>query len=125
MPTFYSVAVNIMAYDLFGATVLADIQQTVDIASGVITIDNPIRRLIKADTEGAAASDDLDTISGGYTGQVISIYSTNSGRDIVCKDGTGNLKLAGDITLSHPDDRLVIEYDGTNWYQVSFADNGV
>lgn len=114
-----------MAYDIYGTTILSDIEQSTTIASGIVTIDNPIRRFLQVDTEGSAATDDLDTINGGYVGQSITIYSTATSRDIVCKDGTGNLKLAGDITLSHPDDRLVLEYDGTNWYQVSFADNGV
>ena len=116
---------GLMAYDIVNTVDLSDIRQQVTIASGVVAIDNPIRRIVRVDTEGSAASDDLDTINGGYIGQQIQVMSTNTSRDITCKDGTGNLRLSGDRVLSQPEDVLSIWYDGTVWYEMSFADNNV
>lgn len=103
---------------------LTVIRQAATIASGVVTIDNPLRQILRVDTESAAATDDLDTINGGYAGQVIKVVTTSSARDVVAKDGTGNLKLGGDRTLSNAEDVLTLYYDGTNWFEQSFADNG-
>lgn len=114
---------GLMAYDIVNTVDLTDIRQQVTIASGIVAIDNPIRRVLRVDTEGSAASDDLDTINGGYIGQQIQVMSTNTSRDITCKDGTGNLRLSGDRVLSQPEDVLTMWYDGSVWYEISFADN--
>lgn len=90
------------------------------IAAGVVTAT---RNYHPIDTEGAAATDDLTTINGGYTGQILVLRAANSSRDVVCKDGTGNLQLAGDFTLTNIQDRIVLLFDGSNWVELSRSDN--
>jgi hypothetical protein len=113
-----------MAYDIYGTTTISDILQSITIASDTVTLSNPIVRILKVDTEAAAAADDLSTISGGYVGQEIIVMINNSARDVTCKDGVGNLKLGADRVLNNVEDTLKLIFDGTSWYELSFADNG-
>lgn len=100
-------------------------RQQVTIVEGSVTLTSVNVRDVRLDTEAASATDDLSTINGGSTlGQTITLYTTVTSRDVVVKDGVGNLRLAGDRTLSHPEDRLTLRFDGTNWFEVAFADNG-
>ena len=94
---------------------------TLTIATGAVTITTSFHAI---DTEAAGATDDLDTINGGQTGQVLYIHAANGARDVVAKDGTGNLKLAGDFTLNNTEDALTLIYDGSNWLELSRSDNG-
>lgn len=70
------------------------------IASGVVT---PLRyaaiTIVNIDTEGAAASDTLDTITTTEynTGDIIIFRGANAGRVVTFSDGSGNLLLANDI----------------------------
>lgn len=92
------------------------------IASDAVTIqstDAPVR----VDTEASAATDDLATINGGVARQIIILRSTSVSRDITVKDAVGNIRLPGDFVLSHPEDRLMLIYDGTNWCQLTSSDN--
>ena len=94
---------------------------TLTIASGAVAATTSFHAI---DTESAGASDDLDTITGGQTGQVLYIHAANGARDVVAKDGTGNLKLAGDFTMNNTEDVLTLIYDGANWLELSRSDNG-
>lgn len=111
------VSTNFSSFDLLAV----NLTSTLTIASGVITVTGSHH---KVDTEAAAASDDLDTISGGVTDRVLILRSTDSARTVVAKDGTGNLNLAGDFSMDNVDDRLLLQYDGTNWIEISRSDNG-
>ena len=92
------------------------------IATGVVA--RPNASLFSISTEAAAATDDLVTITGGTaTGEIIILQAANSSQSVVAKDGTGNLRLAGDFTLDHAQDRLMLIYDGTNWCELSRSDN--
>lgn len=95
---------------------------TLTIATGAVTAT---RNYHPIDTEAAAATDDLDTISGGYTGQILVLRAANSSRDVVCKDGTGNLQLSADFTLTNIQDRITLIFDGTNWCELARSDNAV
>jgi hypothetical protein len=88
---------------------------TLTIASGVVTATHSRHAI---DTEAAGATDDLDTVSGGSAGQILIVSAANSSRDVVLKDGTGNLKLASDCTLAHANDRIVLISDGTNFCEL-------
>ena len=90
------------------------------IASGAVTVTQGFHTI---DTESDAATDDLDTINGGLTGDVIVLKSAADARDPTLKDGTGNLALAGDFTLSDTDDTIMLIYDGTSWCEISRSDN--
>lgn len=87
------------------------------IASGAVTVTSSMHRV---DTEAAASSDDLDTINLGgtppYDNMLLIIASQNSGRSVVVKHGTGNIRTrsGGDITLSNRTQRLMLLYDTTD-----------
>ena len=97
-----------------------DPAEELTIASGAITVTG---KLHNVDTESDASTDDLDTINGGVVGQIVILRAADDGRTIVCKDGTGNLKLSGDFSLTHTEDGIVLIYDGSNWIELSTANN--
>lgn len=78
------------------------------IASGIIT---PVAFVHTIDTEGAASSDNLTTISGGADGQFLVISPVNSSRDVIV-DNTGNIYIHGSasITLSDTSTTLLLVY---------------
>ena len=94
------------------------------IATGAITLTNNSSSYV-IDTEGAAATDDLDTISGGQDGQVIILNSANAARNVVVKHNTGNIynPNAFDITLDLTTDLVVLRYNSTavKWIIVSVS----
>ncbi len=94
--------------------------EAVTIASGAVTVS---QSYVAVDTESAAASDDLETINGGSEGQLLVVCSTDDGRDVVLKDGLGNLSLAGDMTLVTTRDRITLLHDGTRWIELSRSSN--
>ena len=75
------------------------------------------------DTEGGAATDDLDTINGGSDGDILIISSTDAARDITIKHATGNILLSpsNDATISGTGDKITLQYDGSSWQQISRA----
>lgn len=99
---------------LLGALILPEGPElTID--TGEITVGNFSRYAV--DTEGDAASDDVDTINGGVDGQVCRFKAADSARTVVWKDGTGNLSLNGDFSEDDAADRIVLEKDGATWYE--------
>ena len=92
------------------------------IASGVVTLPHGGNGVYILDTEGGAATDDLDTINGGILGQQITIGQTAGAKDIVVKDNTGNLRLAGDFTMNNLQDNITLYYNGSNWVEIARAD---
>jgi hypothetical protein len=42
---------------------------------------------------------------------------------VVCKDGTGNLRLAGDFTLTNVQDTIVLLRVGSDWFELCRSDN--
>ena len=94
---------------------------TLTIATGAVTATQ-MSHLI--DTESAAASDDLDTISGGSADERIVIRAANTARTVVIKHGTGNIQTstAADVSLDNTEKIVELFYDGTNW--IMFGDGG-
>lgn len=90
------------------------------IASGAVTAVSSYHIL---DTEGDAASDDLDTINGGADYAFLVLHTASNSRVVTAKDGTGNLSLAGDFAMSSISDRLLLLYTGGTWVEVSRSDN--
>jgi hypothetical protein len=77
------------------------------------------------DTEGAASTDDLDTINGGADGDILILSTLNSARDVVVKHGTGNIFLgsSADKTLNTLSDSIMLRNrGGSSWYQIGFTD---
>jgi len=105
--------------------------QAATIASGVISPRANARYII-VDTEGAAASDDLDTITATASGSNlfeigdrIIIQASSSSRTVVAKDATGNLQLAGDFTMDNNQDTLELVFSTSSvWREVGRSDNG-
>lgn len=89
------------------------------IVGGVVTATTPDLVL---DTEGGAASDDLDTIDGGVYGQIIRVSAASNARTVVLKDGVGNLVLSGDITLDNSQDMVLLIRYGS-WVQLAPVSN--
>lgn len=92
------------------------------IASGVINIPSGAVE-ITVDTEGAAATDDLDNITGGTLGDIVIFRSQSSTRDITFKDAIGNMRLAGDFILDNTNDRITLIRTGTGWDEISRSNN--
>lgn len=90
------------------------------IAAGVVTITQAAHTI---DTEADAASDDLDTISGGTADQVIYLRASNAARTVVLKHNTGNLFLpyGKDISLAESTDQVQLYYNGAKWTVVGFG----
>jgi hypothetical protein len=80
------------------------------IASGAVTVTRGFHTI---DTEGDAASDDLDTINGGEDGAVLVIRPVHTDRTVVVKHNTGNIVLqsGADITLDDSTDKCTLIYD--------------
>jgi len=79
----------------------------------------------RVETQGAAATDDLDSIDGGTEGDLIILTAQNDAHTVVVKDTTGNLRLAGaDMSLDSADDTITLLYDGTNWLEMARSNNG-
>ena len=92
------------------------------IASGAIAIS--AGNVVNVDTESDASTDDLDTISGGYTGQVLTVRGTSSSRVVTAIEG-GNLQLAGSASFAFTTAlyTLTLIYNGTNWIELSRSAN--
>lgn len=93
------------------------------ISAGVVTATRSRHTI---DTQSDAASDDLDTISGGTDGDVLVLRPAVPSRTVVCKDGTGNLSLEGDFSMNSTADVLELMYDGSlsAWVERSRSNNG-
>ena len=91
----------------------------ITISSGAITITAANRH--RVDTESAAATDDLDTINGGYEGQVLSLSQVSNVRDVTYKHGTGNLELAGgaDFVGTTSASTIILRLIGSTWYELA------
>lgn len=95
---------------------------TLTIASGVILVSESVHSV---DTEGAAITDDLDTINTTTVGdgQIVVLSAENNGRTVVLKDNTGNLRLAGDFSMDHSRDRITLIRRVNTWYELCRSDN--
>ncbi len=90
------------------------------IASGVITVTGSYHRV---DTQSDASSDDLDTINGGTDGDILVLRAINSLRTVVMKDGVDNLRLAGDFSLDHVGDTIMLIFYDSTWNELSRSGN--
>ena len=90
------------------------------IATGEITVTQSRHTV---DTEGDAASDDLDTINGGSEGDILILAAISNARTVVVKDSTGNITTAGDFSLDNGADRIMLVRGATNWRELSRSDN--
>lgn len=96
---------NLKALTFYAATELTISGDTMTVTQAVHTIDG----------EGNS-SDDLATISGGGSQEIILLIPENAARDITLKHGTGNILISNDTDYTIPDNGMVLMlYDGANW----------
>lgn len=96
-----------------------------EVSGGVISV-LPSYKFANVDTEGAAATDNLNGINGGTPGQVLVLQSTNTvTRDVTVKHGINNIELSGgaDFTLADTQDTITLVYNGSNWCEIARSDN--
>lgn len=109
-----------------GGAITAGASTSLTIASGAVTLPSVLTTTglleVILDTEGGAASDDLDTIN--ITGTVnwpleLLLRTTAGTRDVVVKHGTGNIFLGtlADHTLTSKNVRARLYRSGSNWFE--------
>lgn len=101
-------------YNLGAATELT-------IVTGAITATQSYHTV---DTEADAATDDLDTISGGAEGDVLVVRAIDSARTVSVTEAGNILLTATPFALDNVEDTLTLLNDGTNWMEISRSDNG-
>ena len=89
------------------------------IAAGIIAVTN-VGSSYSIDTEGASASDDLDTINGGADGDILYLRNTNDARNVVLKHATGNIWNPNltNTTLDVTTDLVCLRYSSVLGYWV-------
>lgn len=90
------------------------------------TVSAPSNRqfdLALVEIPDASPSADIHTVAPGITGQQMVFRSASSAVSLTFLDHVGNLRLAGDCTLSKTDDILHLLAIGTSWYELSRSDN--
>jgi len=107
---------------LFGsAFVHVKASSELTIASGVVTAGQTFHSI---DVE-TGSTDDLNTINGGGDGDIIIIKAEHDDRTVVVKDGTGNLRTAGDFSMNNSTDTMMlINSGGSTWLELSRSNNG-
>ena len=122
---------------IYGPVIVAGIEQ---MTRGFLQFGQPLTYTIAAgaisvlgtncviDTEGGAGTDDLNTITvptGTPDGTIVSLRSASPSRDPTVKNGTGNIALGADRTLTSPTDSVLLCYRlATNdFVGVAFSDN--
>lgn len=86
----------------------------ITISSGAVTVTRTHHRI---DTEGNAASDDLETINGGAQGDVLYIRLENAARTVTFKHNTGNIYIPSGLDYALTDANIAIElfFTGAKW----------
>jgi hypothetical protein len=74
-------------------------------------------------TEGAAATDDLDTITPATNtprGHIIVLSDNSSAQDVTVKHNTGNIILAGgaDFAMANTSAKIALQWSGTKWQEL-------
>jgi len=120
-------------YKISGINLKVDMSGTESdtIVAGEIVLSNyEPNDLITVDTEGAAASDNLDTILGGHDGQIIILQAANSAHTVVIRDNAvsgGNIITAGaaSFSLDNAKDKWMGVITDGRVDEISRSNNGV
>ncbi len=90
------------------------------IAAGVVTATRSFHNI---DTQDDDPSDELNTVNGGVEGDRLLLRAANNARTVVCKDGGGNLLMAGDFSIDATHDLIEFIKIGSSWVELSRSDN--
>jgi hypothetical protein len=93
--------------------------EALTIAADAITVG----RSFAAVQSESGTSDDLATVNGGFSGALLVLAGT-AGHTVTVKDGTGNLKMAGDCVLDTVEDTITFIKRGTDWLELCRSNNG-
>ncbi len=87
------------------------------ISGGAVT---PTQAFHLIDTEGAAATDNLDTITPSAEVSVLILRTLSAAREVVVRHGVDNIYLAGgeDLVLDSNDKALLLVRYGNDWFDV-------
>lgn len=97
------------------------------ISGGVITISDDADGRYTVDTEGAAASDDLDSIAGDMSaGRVVVLFPLDGSHTVVVKHSASiSLNAATDFTMNHAYDTITLLSKGSNVFvELARSSNG-
>lgn len=90
------------------------------IATGAVVRTQAVHTI---DTEGDAATDDLDSITGGSAEQMLLLRAANAARTVVLKHAIGTDKIATpggqDVSLTEDTDWALLCHNGTQWTVVA------
>jgi len=102
----------------------------VTLASGVVQALNSTGShgiyVLTVDTESAASTDDLDTITlfPQKEGNIVVLKAADSARTVVVKNGTGNITCGSDFSLTHVADTMTLmQIDDGSFIELSRSDN--
>lgn len=97
-------------------------QSNLNIVSGTVTITQSYHSI---DTQGDIPSDDLDTINGGSTGDILVLRASSSSRTVVVRDN-GNINLAGGVNFAMDNvaDTIMFIFFLSEWKEISRSGNG-
>jgi hypothetical protein len=94
---------------------------TVTIVSGAVTVTETNTYIVG---EGAA-SDTLNTINGGTSGDLLIISTASNGQNLTVVDDGGNIRLNGtNCELFNVSDKLTLIASGSDWHELSRSING-
>jgi hypothetical protein len=104
-----------------GIITIDSVSQT--LSTNTITISSSSKSTIRIDTEGGAAVDTLETISGGNEGDIIIIKTTVSFRQVFVDNEEDNIYIGSDVLLDSNYDRIVLQKDSGDWVALSVQSN--
>ena len=99
-------------------------REDVEISSGIA---KAVKTGIRLDTESQASFDTLDTLTirGQRKGTFALLSNTADGREVLLGNETGNIKYSGTAILVLAEDRILLQYDGTNWVVIAGSQGAV
>jgi hypothetical protein len=117
-------AIEITNYIIPRSLTSAIDSQNVTIASDAISFTREsLETLIQVDTEAAAGTDDLSTISvvGFAEGDLLIVRGKDNTHIVTVKDGVDNIQLQGavDFVTAETETALTLQLIGSIWYEVS------
>ncbi|MDB9726444.1 hypothetical protein OAA81_02075 [Flavobacteriaceae bacterium] len=94
---------------------------SVTIVSGAVTVTET-NTVIAGE---GAASDTLNTINGGSSGDLLIISTASNGQNLTVVDDGGNIRLNGtNCELFNVSDKLTLIASGSDWHELSRSING-
>ncbi|MFH1952591.1 MAG: hypothetical protein ABIL06_13340 [Pseudomonadota bacterium] len=96
------------------------------ISGGIAVKTGAAGKNLLVDTEGDAATDNLDNITGYDAGDEVRVSPASSARTIVVKNSATMALQGVDFTMDNADDLIVLLNKGSDtWKEVTRASNGV